>query len=39
MCYVGFPRGTAIENLPAHAGDSGDMGSTPGSLGQENPLQ
>ena len=39
MCYVDFPGGIVIENLPANAGDAGDMSSTPGSLGQENPLE
>ena len=27
----GFPGGTVIKNLPANAGDAGDMGSIPGS--------
>ena len=28
---VGFPRGTVIKNLPANAGDTGDVGLIPGS--------
>ena len=41
---VGFPGGTVVKNLPANAGDIGDVGSIPGlgrSLGggNGNPLQ
>ena len=41
---LGFPGGSVIKNLPASAGDTGDVGSTPGlgrSLrgGNGNPLQ
>ena len=28
---LGFPGGSVIKNLPASAGDTGDMGSIPGS--------
>ena len=41
---TGFPGGTMLKNLPANAGDAGDMGSIPG-LGRfpgaenGNPLQ
>ena len=40
----GFPGGTMVKNLPANAGDTGDMGSIPGSGrspggGHGNPLQ
>ena len=28
---MGFPGGTMVKNLPANAGDAGDMGSFPGS--------
>ena len=40
----GFPGGAVVKNLPANAGDSGDVGSTPGSerspgVGNGNPLQ
>ena len=40
----GFPGGSVVKNLPANAGDMGDLGSTPGSErfpGGENfnPLQ
>ena len=28
---MGSPDGSAIENLPANAGDTGDAGSNPGS--------
>ena len=31
----GFPDGSVVKNLPAKAGDAGDVGSTPG---QEDPL-
>ena len=27
----GFPGGTVVKNLPANTGDTGDMGSIPGS--------
>ena len=42
--YGGFPVGSAVENLPANAGDKRDTGSIPGwgrSPGEENgnPLQ
>ena len=31
MCiYMGFPDGSVVKNLPANAGDTGDMGSVPG---------
>ena len=41
---MGSPDGSAIENLPANAGDTGDAGSIPGSArspreGNGNPLQ
>ena len=32
----GFPSGSAVKNLPANAGNSGDLGQ---SLGQEDPLK
>ena len=40
----GFPGGTVVENPPANAGDTRDMGSIPGSrrspgVGNGNPLQ
>ena len=40
----GFPGGSVVKNLPARTGDSGDMGSIPGSGrsprgGHGNPLQ
>ena len=40
----GFPVGTVVENPPANAGDTRDMGSIPGSrrspgVGNGNPLQ
>ena len=39
----GFPGGSVIKNLPANAGDTGDVGSVPGSGsspgGNGNPLQ
>ena len=40
----GFPGGSAVKNLPANAGNSGDLGSIPGSGrppggGNGNPLQ
>ena len=28
---MGFPDGSVIKNLPANAGDTGDVGSIPGS--------
>ena len=32
LCQVlGFPGGTSVENLPANAGDKGDVGVIPGS--------
>ena len=27
---MGFPSGTLVKNLPANAGDTGDVGSIPG---------
>ena len=44
MRYKGFLGGTVVKNLPANAGDSGDMGSIPGSgrfhgAGNGNSLQ
>ena len=31
MIYgMGFPGGSEVENLPANAGDTGDVGSIPG---------
>ena len=40
----GFPGGSVVKNLPDNAGDTGDMGSIPGSrrspgVGNGNPLQ
>ena len=40
----GFPGGSAVKNLPANAGDTGDVGSIHGSRrssggGNDNPLQ
>ena len=40
----GFPGGSVLKNLPANAGDTGDMGLIPGSRrssrgGNGNPLQ
>ena len=40
----GFPCGAVVNNLPANAGDAGDVGSIPGSerspeVGNGNPLQ
>ena len=35
---VAIPGGSVVKNLPANAGDAGDMGSIPGS-GNGNPLQ
>ena len=42
--YLGFPGGSVVKNLPANIGDSGDVGSIPGSgrslgEGNSNPLQ
>ena len=42
--FMGFPAGTVVKNLPANAGDTGDVSSIPGSgrspgLGNGNPLQ
>ena len=42
--FISFPSGSAVKNLPANAGDAGDMGSFPGSGrspggGHGNPLQ
>ena len=42
--YLGFPGGSVVKNLPANAGDAGDMSSVPGSRrspgeGNGNPLQ
>ena len=39
----GLPRGAVVKNLPASAGDAGDMGSIPGPgissvVGNGNPL-
>ena len=41
---LGFPGGSALKNLPANAGDAGEVGSIPGSGrspggGHGNPLQ
>ena len=41
---MGFPSGTLVRNLPANAGDTGDVGSIPGlgrspAVGNGNPLQ
>ena len=41
---IGFPGGSVVKNLPANAGDTGDLGSIPGSgrspgKGNGNPLQ
>ena len=43
MSYLGFLDGSAVENLPANAGDEGDAGSFPGwgrspGKGNGNPL-
>ena len=32
---LGFPGGSVVKNLPANAGDTGDMGSMPGSSLEE----
>ena len=42
--YLGVPGGSVVKNLPANAGDAGDMSSVPGSRrspgeGNDNPLQ
>ena len=42
--YLGFPGGSVVKNVPANAGDAGDMSSVPGSRrspgeGNDNPLQ
>ena len=42
--YLGFPGGVVVKNSPDKAGDTGDLGSTPGSGkspggGHGNPLQ
>ena len=42
--FLGFPGGSVVKNPPANIGDSGDMGSIPGSgrssvEGNGNPLQ
>ena len=42
--YRDFPGGSVVKNLPANAGDTGDMGSIPGSGrsprgGNDNSLQ
>ena len=44
MRRKGFPGGSVVKNLPANAGDAGDVGSIPGSrrspgVGNGNPLQ
>ena len=41
---LGFPGGPVVKNLPANAGDTGNVGSVPGSgrspgVGNGNPLQ
>ena len=41
---LGFPGGEVVKNLPANAGDTGDLGLIPGSarspgVGNDNPLQ
>ena len=41
---MGFPGGSVVKNLPDNAGDTGDLGSIPGSgsspgKGNGNPLQ
>ena len=43
LCNWGFPGGTVVKNMPANAGDTGDMGLKPGSGrspggGNGNPL-
>ena len=41
-CSRGFPKGVAVKNLPANAGDTGDTSSIPGRFpggGHDNPLQ
>ena len=44
MYNMGFPGGSEVKNLPANAGDVGDVGSIPGwgrvpGEGNGNPLQ
>ena len=44
MYNMGFPGGLVVKNLPANAGDAGDVGSIPGwerfpGEGNGNPLQ
>ena len=44
VSYLNFPRGSVVKNLPANAGDAGDMSSIPGSgrspvEGNGSPLQ
>ena len=44
QCYLGFPGGSVVKNLPAKAGAAGDMGLIPGlercpGEGNGNPLQ
>ena len=34
--YMDFPGGSVVKNLPAKAGDTGDVGSIPG---REDPLE
>ena len=41
---LGFPGGSVVKNLPANAGDAGDVGSIPGSRrspeeGNDNPFR
>ena len=41
---MGFPGGSVVKNLPANAGDTGDVGLIPGlgrslEVGNGNPLQ
>ena len=37
-CSQGFPGGAVVKNLPANAGDAGDLGRSPEG-GNGNPLQ
>ena len=37
-CSQGFPGGAVVKNLPANAGDAGDLGRSPGE-GNSKPLQ
>ena len=44
MVTLRFPGGTVVKNLPVNAGDTRDVGSTPGSgrslkVGNGNPLR